>query len=150
MGTCVLSSGVKRGRGVTLTTNHHLVPRSTMSSSYTSSLLSAFMAVEGQLQSEDHIKEMKKSDKLDNNISWAWILIFSNIRCLWLFLSYINLQRRLVGCKMLNLLAITHIGMRKNYDFNKMFPVVNNSVTKLKFDVSEITSSIMDWNIMNT
>jgi hypothetical protein len=32
----VLSPGVKRGRGVTLTTHHHLVPRSEMSRSYTS------------------------------------------------------------------------------------------------------------------
>jgi hypothetical protein len=75
------------------------------------------MAVAGQLQSEDHIKEIKKSDKLDNNISWAWILIFSNIRCLWLFLSYINLQRRLVGCKMLNRLAITRIGNAEKLRF---------------------------------
>jgi hypothetical protein len=33
----VLSPGVKRGRGVTLTTHSHLVPRSRMSRSYTSS-----------------------------------------------------------------------------------------------------------------
>jgi hypothetical protein len=33
----VLSPGVKRGRGVTLTTHPHLVPRSRMSRSYTSS-----------------------------------------------------------------------------------------------------------------
>jgi hypothetical protein len=33
----VLSPGVKRGRGVTLTTHPHLVPRSRMSMSYTSS-----------------------------------------------------------------------------------------------------------------
>jgi hypothetical protein len=33
----VLSSAVKRGRGVTLTTHHHLVPRSRMSRSYNSS-----------------------------------------------------------------------------------------------------------------
>jgi len=33
----VLSPGVKRGRGVTLTTHPHLVPRSWMSRSYTSS-----------------------------------------------------------------------------------------------------------------
>jgi hypothetical protein len=31
----VVSPGVKRGRGVTLTTHHHLVPRSRMSRSYT-------------------------------------------------------------------------------------------------------------------
>jgi len=37
MGTGVLSPGVKRGRGVTLTTHPHLVPRSGMSRSYTSS-----------------------------------------------------------------------------------------------------------------
>jgi hypothetical protein len=37
MGTRSPSSGVKRGRGVTLTTNPHLVPRSRMSRSYTSS-----------------------------------------------------------------------------------------------------------------
>jgi hypothetical protein len=37
MGTGVLSSGVKRGRGVILTTHFHLVPRSWMSRSYTSS-----------------------------------------------------------------------------------------------------------------
>jgi hypothetical protein len=33
----VLSPGVKRGRGVTLTTHPHLVPRSRMSTSYRSS-----------------------------------------------------------------------------------------------------------------
>jgi hypothetical protein len=33
----VLSTGVKRGRGVTLTTHRHLVPRSRMSRNYTSS-----------------------------------------------------------------------------------------------------------------
>jgi hypothetical protein len=37
MGTGVLSPGLKRGRGVTLTTHLHLVPRSRMSRSYTSS-----------------------------------------------------------------------------------------------------------------
>jgi hypothetical protein len=37
MGTGVLSPGVKRGRGVTLTTHPHLVPRSWMSRSHTSS-----------------------------------------------------------------------------------------------------------------
>jgi hypothetical protein len=35
--TGVLSPGVKRGRGVTLTTNSHLMPRSRMSRCYTSS-----------------------------------------------------------------------------------------------------------------
>jgi hypothetical protein len=34
MGTGVLSPGVKRGRGVTLTTHPHLEPRSRMSTSY--------------------------------------------------------------------------------------------------------------------
>jgi hypothetical protein len=37
MGTGVLSPGLKSGRGVTLTTHPHLVPRSSMSRSYTSS-----------------------------------------------------------------------------------------------------------------
>jgi hypothetical protein len=37
MGIGVLSPGVKRSRGVTLTTHPHLVPRSSMSRSYTSS-----------------------------------------------------------------------------------------------------------------
>jgi hypothetical protein len=37
MGTGGPFTGVKRGRGVTLTTNLHLVPRSRMSRSYTSS-----------------------------------------------------------------------------------------------------------------
>jgi hypothetical protein len=37
MGTGVLSPGVKRCRGVTLTTHPHLVPRSRMSRSYTTS-----------------------------------------------------------------------------------------------------------------
>jgi hypothetical protein len=37
MGTGVLSPGVKRGRGVMMTTHPHLVPRSWMSRSYTSS-----------------------------------------------------------------------------------------------------------------
>jgi hypothetical protein len=39
----VLSLGLKRGRGVTLTTHAHLVPRSRMGKSYTSSSPSAFM-----------------------------------------------------------------------------------------------------------
>jgi hypothetical protein len=39
----VLSPGVKRGRGVTLTTHPHLVPRSRMSGSYISSPPSALM-----------------------------------------------------------------------------------------------------------
>jgi hypothetical protein len=37
MGTEGLSPGIKRGRGVTLTTHPHLVPRLSMSRSYTSS-----------------------------------------------------------------------------------------------------------------
>jgi hypothetical protein len=43
----VLSPGLKRSRGVTLTTHPHLVPRSRMSRSYTSSPPSAFMACSG-------------------------------------------------------------------------------------------------------
>jgi hypothetical protein len=43
----VLSPGVKRGRGVTLTTHPHLVPRSRMSRNYNSSQLSEFMACSG-------------------------------------------------------------------------------------------------------
>jgi hypothetical protein len=43
----VFSPGLKRGRGVTLTTHPHLVPRSRMSRSYTSLLPSAFMACSG-------------------------------------------------------------------------------------------------------
>jgi hypothetical protein len=39
--------GAKRGRGVTLTTHLHLVPRSRMSKSYTTSLPSATMACSG-------------------------------------------------------------------------------------------------------
>jgi hypothetical protein len=37
VGTGVLSPGLKLGRGVTLTTHPHLMPRSRMSRSYTSS-----------------------------------------------------------------------------------------------------------------
>jgi hypothetical protein len=44
----VLSSGLKRGRGVSLTTHPYLVPSSRMSTSYTSSPPSAFMACSGQ------------------------------------------------------------------------------------------------------
>jgi hypothetical protein len=43
----VLSPGVKRGRGVTLTTHPYLVPRSRMSMGYTSSPPSASMACSG-------------------------------------------------------------------------------------------------------
>jgi hypothetical protein len=43
----VLSPGVKRGRGLTLTTHPHLVPRSWMSRSYTSSPPGASMACSG-------------------------------------------------------------------------------------------------------
>jgi hypothetical protein len=42
-----LSPGLKRGRGMTLTTHPHLVPRSRTSRSYTSSPPSAFMACSG-------------------------------------------------------------------------------------------------------
>jgi hypothetical protein len=42
MGTKGTSPGVKRGRDVTLTTHPHLVPRSRMSRSYTSSPLISF------------------------------------------------------------------------------------------------------------
>jgi hypothetical protein len=47
MGTEGPFSEEKRGRGVTLTTHHHLVPRSWMSRSYTSSPPSASMACTG-------------------------------------------------------------------------------------------------------
>jgi hypothetical protein len=47
MGTGVPSPGVKRGRRVMLTTHPHLVPRSRMSRSYTSSLSSAWVACSG-------------------------------------------------------------------------------------------------------
>jgi hypothetical protein len=43
----VLSAGLKRDRGVTLTTHPHLVPRSKMSRSYTSSPPSSFVACSG-------------------------------------------------------------------------------------------------------
>jgi hypothetical protein len=43
----VLSPGLKRGWGVTLTIHPHLVPRSRMSRSYTSSPTSAFIACSG-------------------------------------------------------------------------------------------------------
>jgi hypothetical protein len=45
----VLSPGIKRGRSVTLTTHPHLVPRSRMSRSYTSSPLWRLYGVAGQL-----------------------------------------------------------------------------------------------------
>jgi hypothetical protein len=47
MGTGGPFPGAKRGRGVTLTTHPHLVPRSRMSSSYTSSPPSASMVCSG-------------------------------------------------------------------------------------------------------
>jgi hypothetical protein len=43
----VLSPGLKRGRGVTLTTHPHLVPRSRMSRSIPTFLTSAFVACSG-------------------------------------------------------------------------------------------------------
>jgi hypothetical protein len=43
----VLSPGLKRGRGMTLTTHSYLVPRSRMSRSYNPSPPSAFMACSG-------------------------------------------------------------------------------------------------------
>jgi hypothetical protein len=49
MSTGVLSPGVKRGRGVTLTTHPYLVPRSWMSRSYTSSPLPLHRCVVGLL-----------------------------------------------------------------------------------------------------
>jgi hypothetical protein len=47
MGTVGPLRGAKRGRGVTLTTHPHLMPRSRMSRSYISSPPSAFMACSG-------------------------------------------------------------------------------------------------------
>jgi hypothetical protein len=47
MGTGVLSEELKHGRGVTLTTHPHLVPRSRMSRSYTSSPPSASVVYSG-------------------------------------------------------------------------------------------------------
>jgi hypothetical protein len=47
MGTGVLSPGLKRGRGVTLTTHPHLLPRSRMSRSYTSSPPKRIVACSG-------------------------------------------------------------------------------------------------------
>jgi hypothetical protein len=45
----VLSPGVKRGRGVTLTTHPHLVPRSIMSRNYLALSTSAFLACSGTI-----------------------------------------------------------------------------------------------------
>jgi hypothetical protein len=50
----VLSPGVKRTRGVKLTTRPHLVPRSRMSRSYTSSPLGSCMSIAGQLYVENN------------------------------------------------------------------------------------------------
>jgi hypothetical protein len=47
MGTRSPAPGLKRGRGMTLTTHPHLVPRSRTNRSYTSSPPSAFMACSG-------------------------------------------------------------------------------------------------------
>jgi hypothetical protein len=47
IGTGVLSPGLKSGRGVTLTTHSHLVPRSRMSRSYTSSPPSVSVSLSG-------------------------------------------------------------------------------------------------------
>jgi hypothetical protein len=47
MGTGVVSPGVKLGRGVTLTTHPHLVPRARVSRSYTSSPQAPSWRVEG-------------------------------------------------------------------------------------------------------
>jgi hypothetical protein len=47
MGTGVLSPGLKRSRGMTLTTHHHLMPRSRMSRRYTSSPPNAFISCSG-------------------------------------------------------------------------------------------------------
>jgi hypothetical protein len=49
MGTVGPSPGVKRGRGVTLTTHLYIVSRSRKSGSYTHPPLAACMAVTGQL-----------------------------------------------------------------------------------------------------
>jgi hypothetical protein len=59
----VLSPGVKYGWGVTLTTHHHLVPRSWMSRSYTSSPPSASMACSGTALILLHLCEQ---------ICWKW------------------------------------------------------------------------------
>jgi hypothetical protein len=72
----VLSPGLKRGRGVTLPTHPHLVPRSRMSRSYTFSPLSTFMLYSGIafcilliIQSHSFLKSMlnRTSACLDYN-----------------------------------------------------------------------------------
>jgi hypothetical protein len=55
MGTGVPFPGAKRGRGVTLTTHPHLVPRSWMSRSYTSSVPSPFAACSGTVLAFNYI-----------------------------------------------------------------------------------------------
>jgi hypothetical protein len=67
MGTGVLSPGLKRGRGVTLTTHLHLVSRSRMSRSYTSSPPSAFMACSGTTK-----KDMTVSYSINVSALFVW------------------------------------------------------------------------------
>jgi hypothetical protein len=63
----VLSPGVKRGRGVTLTTHPHLVPRSWMSRSYTSSPPSASVACNGTALLFTHEPNTAVASQLNNS-----------------------------------------------------------------------------------
>jgi hypothetical protein len=84
MGTGGPFPGIKRGRGVTLTTHPHLVPRSRMSRSYTSSLPSASVACSGtdlgsllQLKCYVTFSAYNKSLIL-NKKKWEHILLIEN------------------------------------------------------------------------
>jgi hypothetical protein len=73
MGTGGLSLGVKRGRGVTLTTHPHLVPRSRMSRSYTSTAPKRLQRVAGLLYLLQCVKPYR-SFFLKNVISSVWAM----------------------------------------------------------------------------
>jgi hypothetical protein len=74
MGTGVLSPGVKRGRGVTLTTYPHLLPMSWMSRSYTSSPPNASMACSGTAAAlmAQEFSSMRKTHSHTQMAPWPW------------------------------------------------------------------------------
>jgi hypothetical protein len=66
MGTRGPFPGVKRGQSVTLTTHRHLVSRSRMSRSYSSSPLGAYMAVAGLL----YFYIWNPSERFTTELTW--------------------------------------------------------------------------------
>jgi hypothetical protein len=75
MGTGVVSPGVKRCRGLTLTTHPYLVPRSRMSRGYTSSPASAYMPCSGTALHYFHFYSHIGIDKTTSSETPHFVLV---------------------------------------------------------------------------